>query len=262
MLPGAIDAILLDLSSADSSSSHGVSYMRNLTSRLPIVALINRGNDDMGELAIQQGAQEFMHNDELSAKTLSRVIKYAIKRKQMDEKLEKLSTIDPITGLFNRRYFYERGWHEYLNACEQKRGMAIIKVSIDHFKKVNEFYGHVCGDKVLILVADLFKNMMHQLDLIARLGVDEFIILIPGTALKDVDLLAESIRLEIADTPVEYNGKSFHVTASVGMAVKSSSDGDFGNMIAQATHSLNHVQEKGGNAVERFKEGPVDDYLA
>ncbi len=261
MLPGAIDVILVDLSSVDSSSSNAVSYIRNLTSRLPIVALTNKGNDEVGEHAIQQGAQDFLPSGDVIGSTLSRVIKYAIKRKHMDEKLEKLSTLDPITDLFNRRYFYERGWNAYLNAVEKKQAMAMVIVRVDHFKKVNEFYGHVCGDKVLQKVAGVFKTLLRQMDLIARFGAEEFIILMPESAQKEVDIIAERLRLEVAATPVEYNEKSFHITVSIGVSVKTNREGDFGNMIQQASQSLTHVQEKGGNAVERFKKGPVDDYL-
>ena len=262
LLSGTIDAILLDLSLPDSVGLNTVSHMRNLTTRLPIVALINMENDAMGEQAIQQGAQEFLCKDDISGNILSRVIKYAIKRKQMDEKLEKLSTTDPITGLYNRRYFFERGWNEYVNARQNKQAKAIIMIDIDHFKKVNEFYGHVCGDKVLLTAADLFKKMVRGVDLIARFGAEEFIILMPSTDQKEVDFLAERMRLEVADTPIEHNGKSFHITVSVGVAMIGNTQEDFESMIKQADNALNRVQDKGGNAVERFDIGPVDDYLS
>ena len=262
LVSGSLDAILLDLSLPDSIGLNTVSHMRNLTSRLPIIALINMENEAMGEQAIQQGAQEFLSKGEISGNILSRVIKYAIKRKQMDEKLEKLSTTDPITGLFNRRYFFERGWNEYVNSRHQMQPMAIVMVDIDHFKKVNEFYGHVCGDKVLLSVADLFKKMVRGLDLIARFGAEEFIILLPKTNPKEVDFLAERIRLEVADTPIEHNGKSFHVTVSLGIAMIGNTEENFENMINQADQAMCQAQDKGGNTVVRFNIGPADDYLS
>ena len=262
LLSGSFDAILLDLSLPDSVGLNTVSHMRNLTNRLPIVLLINTNSDAMGEQAIQQGAQEFLCKDEISSNNLSRVIKYAIKRKQMDEKLEKLSTTDPITGLYNRRYFFERGWNEYVNARHNKQTMAIVLIDIDHFKKVNEFYGHVCGDKVLLSVGNLFQKMVRGVDLVARFGAEEFIILMPNSDQKEVDFLAERIRLEVADTPIEHNGKSFHITASIGVAMITNSQADFESMIKQADLALSQAQDKGGNAVERFNTDPVDDYLS
>lgn len=262
LLSGSFDAILLDLSLPDSVGLNTVSHMRNLTVRLPIVALINMDNDAMGEQAIQQGAQEFLCKDEISGNILSRVIKYAIKRKQMDEKLEKLSTTDPITGLYNRRYFFERGWNEYVNACHSNQSMAIVLIDIDHFKKVNEFYGHVCGDKVLLGLADLIQKMVRGVDLVARFGAEEFIILMPNSHQKEVDFLAERLRLEVADTPIEHNGKSFHITTSVGVAMIAKTQADFESMIKQADLALSRAQDRGGNTVERFNIGPVDDYLS
>ena len=262
LLSSSIDAILLDLSLPDSVGLKTVSHMRNLTNRLPIVALINMENAAMGDQAIQQGAQEYLCKDEIIGNILSRVIKYAIKLKKMDDKLEKISTIDPITGLYNRRYFFERGWNEYVNARQQKQVMAIVMIDIDHFKKVNEYYGHACGDYVLLCVADLFKRMVRGVDLIARFGAEEFILLMPRTDQKEVGFLAERMRLEVADTPIEHNGKHFHITVSLGVAMIGKTQDDFESMIKQANHALSRVQDKGGNAVERFETGPIDDYLS
>lgn len=252
LLVNTLDAILLDLSLPDSSGIGTVSNMRSLSDRLPIIVLTGIDNDEIGEQSIQQGAQEYLAKNELNGRLLSRVIKYAIKRKQMDLKLEKLAITDPLTELYNRRYFFERGWNEYVRARRYEHALAIVMMDIDYFKKVNDFYGHICGDKVLVSVAALLKKTVRGIDLVSRFGGEEFIVLIPETDLQGVQLLAERMRLEVADTPIEHNGKSFNISISIGVAMIDSNNGDFEGMINQADIALYKAKDKGRNRVELY----------
>ena len=262
LLVNTLDAVLLDLSLPDSTGIGTVSNMRSLSDRLPIIVLTGIDNDEVGEQSIQQGAQEYLAKNELNGRLLSRVIKYAIKRKQMDLKLEKLAITDPLTELYNRRYFFERGWNEYVRARRYEHDLAVVMMDIDYFKKVNDFYGHICGDKVLVSVAALLKKTVRGIDLVSRFGGEEFIVLIPETELKGVQLLAERMRLEIADTPIEHNGKSFHISISIGIAMIDNNNGDFEGMINQADIALYKAKDKGRNRVELYDSGLQDDYLS
>ncbi len=261
LLVNTLDAVLLDLSLPDSTGIGTVSNMRSLSDRLPIIVLTGIDNDEVGEQSIQQGAQEYLAKNELNGRLLSRVIKYAIKRKQMDLKLEKLAITDPLTELYNRRYFFERGWNEYVRARRYEHALAVVMMDIDYFKKVNDLYGHICGDKVLVSVAALLKKTVRGIDLMARFGGEEFIALLPETDLKGVQLLAERMRLEIADTPIEHNGKSFHISISIGIAMIDANNGDFEGMINQADIALYKAKDKGRNRVELYDSGLHDDYL-
>ena len=261
LLVNTLDAVLLDLSLPDSTGIGTVSNMRSLSERLPIIVLTGIDNDEVGEQSIQQGAQEYLAKNELNGRLLSRVIKYAIKRKQMDLKLEKLAITDPLTELYNRRYFFERGWNEYVRARRYEHALAVVMMDIDYFKKVNDVYGHICGDKVLVNVANLLKKTVRGIDLVSRFGGEEFIVLIPETDLKGVQLLAERMRLEIADTPIEHNGKSFHISISIGIAMIDANNGDFEGMINQADIALYKAKDKGRNRVELYDSGLHDDYL-
>ncbi len=268
LLVNTLDAVLLDLSLPDSTGIGTVSNMRSLSDRLPIIVLTGIDNDEVGEQSIQQGAQEYLAKNELNGRLLSRVIKYAIKRKQMDLKLEKLAITDPLTELYNRRYFFERGWNEYVRARRYEHALAVVMMDIDYFKKVNDVYGHICGDKVLVNVANLLKKTVRGIektvrgiDLVSRFGGEEFIVLIPETDLKGVQLLAERMRLEIADTPIEHNGKSFHISISIGVSMIDANNGDFEGMINQADIALYKAKDKGRNRVELYDSGLHDDYL-
>ncbi len=251
----AVDIILLDLSLPDSNGIDTVSNVRNLVSSVPIIVITGTDNDDIGEQAIQQGAQEYLSKNELSGRMLSRVIKYAIKRKQMEEKLEKLALTDPLTDLYNRRYFYERGWNEYVRARRYKHYLAVIMLDLDFFKKINDNYGHVCGDMVLVKVANLFSQTLRDVDLVARFGGEEFIILIPETDHAGVESVAQRIRQEIYDTPMKHNDKNFNISASLGVAFIEDVSGDFETMINQADIALYCAKENGRNQVEVYRPG-------
>jgi len=247
-----IDVILLDLSLPDSSGIDTVSNVRSISKSLPIIVLTGIDNDELGEQAIQQGAQEYLNKNELSGRMLARIIKYAIKRKKMDEKLENLALTDPLTGLYNRRYFFERGWNEYVRARRYQHHLAVIMLDLDFFKQINDKYGHACGDMVLMKVAKLFSQTLRDVDLVARFGGEEFIILIPETDKGGVDFVAQRIRQEIYDTPMEHNGKNFNITASLGIALIEDVVGDFETMINQADIALYYAKENGRNRVELY----------
>jgi len=247
-----IDVILLDLSLPDSSGIDTVSNVRSISKSLPIIVLTGIDNDELGEQAIQQGAQEYLNKNELSGRMLARIIKYAIKRKKMDEKLETLALTDPLTGLYNRRYFFERGWNEYVRARRYQHHLAVIMLDLDFFKQINDKYGHACGDMVLMRVAKLFSQTLRDVDLVARFGGEEFIILIPETDKVGVDFVAQRIRQEIYDTPMEHNGKNFNITASLGIALIEDVVGDFETMINQADIALYYAKENGRNRVELY----------
>jgi diguanylate cyclase (GGDEF) domain len=247
-----VDVILLDLSLPDSSGIDTVSNMRGINVDLPIIVLTGTDNDELGEQAIQQGAQEYLNKNEVSGRMLARIIRYAIKRKKMDKKLETLALTDPLTGLYNRRYFFERGWNEYVRARRYHHPLAIIMVDLDFFKQINDKHGHACGDKVLMEVAKLFLQTLRDVDLVARFGGEEFIILIPETDQAGVEFLAQRIRQEIYDTPMEHNGKNFNITASLGVALIEGVVGDFESLINQADIALYHAKENGRNKVELY----------
>jgi len=247
-----IDVILLDLSLPDSSGIDTVSNVRSISKSLPIIVLTGIDNDELGEQAIQQGAQEYLNKNELSGRMLARIIKYAIKRKKMDEKLETLALTDPLTGLYNRRYFFERGWNEYVRARRYQHHLAVIMLDLDFFKQINDKYGHACGDMVLMRVAKLFSQTLRDVDLVARFGGEEFIILIPETDKAGVDFVAQRIRQEIYDTPMEHNGKNFNISASLGIALVEDVVGDFETMINQADIALYYAKENGRNRVETY----------
>lgn len=130
--------------------------------------------------------------------------------------LETLATRDPLTGLFNRREFVRQAEHELARAQRLGGVLSLLMVDLDHFKLINDRFGHPAGDEVLRHVARLMTQTVRQTDRIARFGGEEFVLLLPDTPEADALRLADKLRQQLADTPVA--GVGIPVTASIGLA--------------------------------------------
>jgi diguanylate cyclase (GGDEF)-like protein len=126
---------------------------------------------------------------------------------------------DTLTRLANRGYFHERADQEIVRTARSGRPLAIAMVDIDHFKQINDAHGHAAGDIVLRRVAKVLRSSMRASDLVARLGGEEFAVLLPETTLENARIKLESIRLTLRETRVKLpNGSTVQVTFSAGVA--------------------------------------------
>ncbi len=133
--------------------------------------------------------------------------------------LEVLSQTDALTGVFNRRYFDKMLETEWRRGSREGNPLNLLVVDIDHFKRINDAYGHLAGDEYLRQVARVLTSCFKRCsDVIARYGGEEFAILAPATLEKDVLRLAERLRTRIAELVVAYSGHRLHTTVSIGIA--------------------------------------------
>jgi diguanylate cyclase (GGDEF)-like protein len=143
----------------------------------------------------------------------------SLKHLQRLSSVKKEATHDTLTGLVNRRYFEERVTAEAQKAFLNGTGLSIIMVDIDHFKRVNDTFGHAAGDKVLREVASLLKSSVRrQDDMVARYGGEEFVLVLPGVTLETTSTIAERIRRSIQDTPIDIGETQLHLTISSGIS--------------------------------------------
>ncbi|MDQ1314947.1 MAG: hypothetical protein QG662_1056 [Pseudomonadota bacterium] len=133
------------------------------------------------------------------------------------EKTERLSITDGLTGLYNCRYFGERLSKEFSEAVRYGYDLSLLVMDIDFFKKVNDVYGHQVGDRALVTVAQVLADSVRHSDLVARYGGEEFVALLPHSTQKQAMLVAEKIRLAIAEAVVEEMGAQ-RLTISIGVA--------------------------------------------
>ncbi len=164
--------------------------------------------------------------------------------------LEQLAYYDPLTGLPNRRFFFD---HASLILESSKRygnPLSLLIIDIDHFKKINDTYGHEAGDLVLKSFADILRKNIRQSDLPARLGGEEFVLLMPNTNLQQGKVVAERIRVGFQNSLIVYEEREIKATLSGGLASFNASVESIDDLIRMADEALYKAKESGRNRIE------------
>jgi diguanylate cyclase (GGDEF)-like protein len=162
-------------------------------------------------------------------------------------RLHELAITDELTGLDNRRRFVEQAARELE---QQSRTGSVVMVDVDHFKLINDTYGHGVGDEVLRTIADRCREELRTGDVLARFGGDELVVLLPGVSGEHAVAVAERIRLRIGDVPVETAQGPVYVTLSLGVAALD--DGDLDTVLARADIALYEAKESGRACTRSF----------
>jgi diguanylate cyclase len=164
--------------------------------------------------------------------------------------LERLTRQDGLTGLFNRNTFTELSRSELARAQRQGSATTIVLLDLDHFKRVNDTWGHPAGDAVLRHVATLANTTVRSTDLVGRLGGEEFIVLLPNTSIDLGRRIAEKIRQRLEASVVIWEGNRIPVTASFGVSSTTAEDKrDFDHLYTEADKALYLAKQRGRNRV-------------
>jgi len=178
-------------------------------------------------------------------------------------KYKELSLTDHLTGLYNKRYFLMRLEEETARARRYKQDLSLIFCDIDHFKSINDNYGHHCGDIILKEVGELLGGGMGDLkivsrlrksDIIARYGGEEFVVILPETATENAAIAAEKMRKALEDFTFHINSEEISVTMSFGVAGLDDQVKDAEDLIQRADHAMYKAKESGRNQVEVYRE--------
>ena len=132
-------------------------------------------------------------------------------------RLEPLATRDQLTNLFNRHYFTSEIVHQINFWRRHQQPLSILLIDIDHFKKINDTYGHIAGDYALKTIADICLKQVRDGDTIARVGGEEFAVLLPSTAINGAMQMAERIRIAVQAHKFKYEDSEFNITISIGV---------------------------------------------
>ena len=165
------------------------------------------------------------------------------------KEVERLSLIDPLTELSNRRSFFTNAHCALQLAIRHQKQLSCAMLDIDFFKKVNDTYGHDIGDKVLVAVAKACKKEMRETDFLARFGGEEFCFLFPETDLDGAALIAERIRHSISKLKFAAENNSFSVTASIGVSNFLDLNDTMENMLKRSDDCLYKAKETGRNRI-------------
>jgi diguanylate cyclase (GGDEF)-like protein len=175
-------------------------------------------------------------------------------RKKAEATLEYLARTDALTGVYNRRYLLELAEHEFDIAKRYGQPLSVIMFDIDHFKNINDTFGHILGDRMLQGVAQITRSQLRDVDLFGRYGGEEFVIVLPVTGAQQAGLLAERIRSHVESFRVETDKDPAFVTLSIGIAemLHEPQDGSVYNMIRRADKAMYAAKQAGRNRTVIF----------
>ncbi len=162
---------------------------------------------------------------------------------------EQLAKLDLLTRINNRRGFYDVATPIWSIAVRHGHDLSVILMDLDHFKRINDRYGHTCGDEVLVATAKALKSAMRDQDVLARWGGEEFILLLPETGLEEAGVLAERLRGVIAGVRIRWQGADITITASFGVAERAAKHRDIDAVISAADKNLYRSKNDGRDRV-------------
>ncbi|HWA25418.1 MAG TPA: diguanylate cyclase [Lacunisphaera sp.] len=194
---------------------------RSAGNTTPTIFLTAETDPKLDEAALQAGAMDFLIKAEFTPRMLARSVRYARKLGETLEQLRHLATRDPLTGLRNRREFERLLGEEWQRCARFQRPFALVVCDIDHFKKVNDTYGHPAGDAVLRHVANLLAGQLRTVDHLARVGGEEFAIIMVETpakeALETMQRLLVTVGASGCELPDSAGKISVTLSAGIGM---------------------------------------------
>lgn len=174
-------------------------------------------------------------------------------RKNTEKILRELASIDSLTGLSNRRYFMEQAQLVLSQACRYNRALSMMMFDLDHFKNINDTYGHDTGDKVLQRVGEVVRHIMRQTDVIGRIGGEEFAVVLPETEIQFALQAAERFRAALEDEVLVLEGGGrVTFTASIGLTCKITNEVSLEELMKQADDALYKAKKQGRNRVVTY----------
>jgi diguanylate cyclase (GGDEF)-like protein/PAS domain S-box-containing protein len=182
------------------------------------------------------------------------VIRDITESRRLKEELQQQATTDELTKVSNRRNFLKLALPELTRAIRLKRTLAIVLIDIDHFKDVNDTLGHAVGDQVLMTFTKICQKNIREIDLFARFGGDEFVLLLPEAGPEQAHVVTERIRTAITVTPFDLGGTLVSITISSGIANLSGDEETFDELLSRADQALYRAKKTGRNQVVVYEE--------
>ena len=247
------DLILLDIIMPEVDGFELMSMLRVLpeTACIPIIFITAQTGEEKEERGLKMGAADYIMKPFRTAVVHARVEMQMANVRQRRE-IERLSMTDPLTGIPNRRGFDIHLEMEWVHAVRERLPISALMLDVDHFKEYNDAYGHPQGDAILKAVAKVLQTSVKRAgDIAARVGGEEFAVLLPNTELGAALTVADRIRVEVAGTNVPTaDGKPTSATVSIGaIAERPIPNSDSSLFVAKADGCLYVAKESGRNCV-------------
>lgn len=234
-----------------------IRYIRQLDepyNQIPILAVSGLNNSDQRIEALRQGANDFLAKPinltELEIRVRNVVRSHRLFKALLDKeaKLQQLAITDPLTKLYNRHYLHDIGFKALSEAKRHQHAISLIIIDIDHFKAINDNYGHELGDSILKQVGQLLRTSCRHEDFAIRFGGEEFLLVMPFSSPDDAIKKAEQIRLQINELQPE----NINISASFGVAgyqAEQATHADFKALFQAADDAVYQAKQSGRNRV-------------
>ncbi len=257
-----VDIIITDYKLTDGTGFDMMELLKEKNINLPVVFITGNGDEIIAAKAIKQGAYDYLTHETLSEKLLFTTLSNALEKKSLQKEIDAayhrltvLSTKDSLTKLYNRRYFNEAVETEISKVKRYGSELSMAMIDLDHFKTVNDRFGHLAGDKVLSKTAGILSDLVRECDIVCRYGGEEFGLILPKTYSDDAFLLGERIRKSIEAHKYEYDKNNIGVTVSIGISsYNQEMDHSLSAFINQADKALYFAKSNGRNRVELFTD--------
>ena len=251
------DLILLDLMMPHMNGLQVCETLKADSSdcEIPIIFLTASKEKDHLLQAFDCGAVDYITKPFSAPELLARVKTHLELKHTRDElrkalaKLEKLATTDSLTGVANRHHLLTIGKREFSRACRYTRPFSVLMLDIDHFKTINDTYGHAAGDEALKAMAKAAVNSLRQVDFFGRFGGEEFVAFLPETNIRAAVEVAERIRRTIARISLSVPDGVAYVTVSIGVATYRRGDRTLDAILKRADDALYAAKNQGRDRV-------------
>jgi diguanylate cyclase (GGDEF)-like protein len=204
----------------------------------------------IGLLAIDSTEVDHFTTDDINlAMTFADQVSIALENARIFKETQDQAVIDHLTGIYNRRGMFLAGEEKFAFAMREERVFSCIMIDVDHFKRVNDTYGHDAGDKVLKELASNCKKCVREIDLVGRYGGEEIVILLPDAGLEASLIVAERVRATIENSPVRHNNLVLPITVSLGVACRDENTTTLDTLVKRADQAMYIAKHRGRNRV-------------
>ncbi|MCD4743444.1 MAG: diguanylate cyclase [Desulfobacteraceae bacterium] len=253
-----IDIIFLDYLLESGTAFDFLEHCMVKGINIPIIIITGRGNEKIASQLIQAGAYDYFPKSELDVNSVIRSINSSIEKARLKKELDLVhetiaenSIKDGLTGLYNHRYFMEALEIEFERAHRYNRNFSLLMIDIDHFKSINDKYGHQAGDAVLSGFSDVFFSCIRKSDIVCRYGGEEFALILPDTDGENAEIAAEKIRKAVGRAEFKEGGRQLKVTISIGISANSGIKTPRA-LINESDKALYKAKNNGRNRVESY----------
>lgn len=241
------DLVLLDYYWGDQTARDLLNAARVQACQTPIVVMTDEMETEVDREAIRAGASDYMIKDQIDAQLLERTLRYAIERKQTELHLARLAHYDPLTDIPNRILFRDRLEHAIRLAERDNTGFTLMFIDLNGFKQVNDTFGHDAGDALIRICAERLNESMRRSDSVARMGGDEFTLLLQNIENQtDIAHIAEKV-IESISQPAQINGYEVVVGCSIGIAIYPHAGMDADTLLKNADMAMYKAKQEEGS---------------